>query len=44
MNHIEPLETVLTKYSNSANKVTYIEIIQVPKKISKDQYEGYYDE
>ena len=42
MGNIHPLETVLTEYSNSANKVAYIEIVKVPEKISEDQYEGYY--
>ena len=42
MDNINTLENVLSEQSNSANKIVYIEIIEVPKKISEDEYEGYY--
>ena len=42
MNNIAPLEEVLTQYSNPANKVAYLEIIEVPQKIAEDKYEAYY--
>lgn len=42
MNNVAPLETVLTKYSNPANKTAYLEIVEVPQKIAEDKYESYY--
>ena len=38
----QPLENVLQEKSNHANKTAYIEITQVPQKISQDKYETYY--
>ncbi len=42
MNNVAPLETVLTQYSNPANKTVYLDIVEVPQKIAEDKYESYY--
>lgn len=38
----QPLKNVLQEKSNHANKTAYIEIIQIPQKISEDKYGSYY--
>ncbi len=42
LDNVQPLENVLQEKSNHANKTAYIEIIQIPQKISEDKYESYY--
>ena len=42
LENISPLEKVFIKHSNPANKTAYIDIIEVPEKISEDKYEIYY--
>lgn len=42
VNNIEPLEQVLKEYKNPANKTAFIEIIEVPLKVSEDEHEIYY--
>lgn len=40
LDNVQPLENVLQEKSNHANKTAYIEIIQIPQKISEDKYES----
>ncbi len=39
---VQSLESVLQGDFNHANKTAYIEITQIPQKISEDEYESYY--
>lgn len=42
LDSIQPLDAILQEKSNHANRTTYIEIIQIPQKISEGEYESYY--
>lgn len=42
LDDVKPLENVLQEESNHGNKATYIDITEIPQKISEDEYESYY--
>ena len=42
MDNVKSLARVLSEQSNPANKTAFIDIVEVPKKISEDEYEIYY--